>query len=265
MARGHKLVGIKAVVFDLDGVFYLRESRIHGGAEAVSFLREAGVKVFFLSNASTHSRRARLEILKRFGIDAKAPEIYSTAYGAARYVSSKKRNAKVLCLGGDGLDEEMRGEGHSPAWEGADFVVIGLDADFDYLRLSKAFKAVLAGAEFISTNRDRMFPVEDGFLPGAGAMVGALEASTGVRSFTIGKPETHLMELILSENKLKPEEVLLVGDSLETDFELAKRMKTGFALVLTGVTKRKDLEGLKGRKPDFVLGSIAELPSLLSD
>ena len=61
-----------------------------------------------------------------------------------------------------------------------DAVVVGLDPNLTYLRLAVANDCIRAGAHFIATNRDPVYPTERGLRPGAGSLVVALEYATGV-------------------------------------------------------------------------------------
>ena len=61
-----------------------------------------------------------------------------------------------------------------------DAVVTGLDPNLTYLRLAAAADCIRAGARFIATNRDPVYPTERGLRPGAGSIAAALEAATGV-------------------------------------------------------------------------------------
>ena len=74
-------------------------------------------------------------------------------------------------------------------------MVVGLDPQLTYLRLAAAADCIRAGARFIATNRDPVYPTERGLRPGAGSIVAALEATTGVTPVSIGKPEPYLLEL----------------------------------------------------------------------
>jgi len=47
--------------------------------------------------------------------------------------------------------------------------------------------------------------------------VAALEACTDVQPIIIGKPNPYLFEMAIQRLGLSPEEVLVVGDRLETD------------------------------------------------
>ena len=75
-----------------------------------------------------------------------------------------------------------------------DAVVVGLDPNLTYARLAAAADCIRAGAHFIATNRDPVYPTERGLRPGAGSLVAALEAATGVVPVSIGKPAPYLLE-----------------------------------------------------------------------
>jgi 4-nitrophenyl phosphatase len=45
---------------------------------------------------------------------------------------------------------------------------------------------------FIGTNGDRTFPSSEGIIPGAGAILAAIETGSGVKPIVMGKPEPYL-------------------------------------------------------------------------
>ncbi len=72
-----------------------------------------------------------------------------------------------------------------PEWNGApladayDAVVVGLDPAVTYRSLGIAAAAIRAGARFVATNADLRYPTPGGLMPGAGAIVAAVQATTG--------------------------------------------------------------------------------------
>jgi len=95
---------------------------------------------------------------------------------------------------------------------------------------------IRAGAPFIATNPDPTFPTPEGLVPGAGAIIAAIEAATGVEAEVIGKPNPGMYRVALQRLKAAPEETLVVGDRLETDIAGAQALGCRTALVLSGVT-----------------------------
>lgn len=256
---------IRTILLDLDGTVFRGKTAIPGAERTLEQLRLKGIKLFFITNANNKTRGQIVEKLKTMGIKAFREEIFSSAYATANYVSVNHPGKRVLCISSGGIQDELREKGISVVEDdSADVVVVGFDPTLTYDKLATAFRAISKGALFIATNQDATFPVEDGFLPGAGAMVAAVQYSTKKAPIVIGKPNKYGIELLLKENKLKKQEVLIVGDRIETDVRTGKLCSIKSALVLTGVAKKEDLKKLKKEeKPDFVLESLNELFSIL--
>jgi 4-nitrophenyl phosphatase len=133
-------------------------------------------------------------------------EIMTSSYATALYLVKKHAQGKVVYqIGERGITEELEAVGmdvitdcHDRPNEHVDFVVVGIDHDFNYCKLARAQKAILEGAQFIATNTDPTFPIEGGALqPGGGSMVAAVKTASGTEPFIVGKPETYAYDKIL--------------------------------------------------------------------
>ncbi len=258
-------MNIKAIIFDLDGVLYLGDKVIDGAPETISELRKKGIKLFFLTNAGTLSRKSRARKLKELGIDARTDEVYTSSFGVANYIYSQNPKAKVFYIGEKGIGDELKAKGLFISENNPDFVIVGLDRKINYKKLSIAFRSILNGAKFLATNTDNSFPVEDGLLPGAGTFVKAIEFGTKVQPYIIGKPNDYLLKIILEKCNCKKEEIALVGDRLETDILMANSLGIPSILVLTGIAKKEDLTSVKTEeKPKFILTSVKELLTIVN-
>jgi HAD superfamily hydrolase (TIGR01457 family) len=257
---------IKSILIDMDGTLFRGETAIPGAEKTLERLRVMGLKLFFLTNANNKTRAQLVAKLKKMKLMADENEIYSSAYATAIFIKENHPTKTVFCVSTGGIQDELSAKGIKVAEDdSAGIVAVGLDQTFNYKKLTIAFRAISKGALFIATNEDAAFPVEDGSLPGAGAMVGAIERSTGVKPILIGKPNKYGIELLLKNNNLKHSEVLIIGDRLETDIMCGKNNGLKSVLVLTGVAKKDDLKKIKKEeKPDYVLDSINELPDLLT-
>jgi HAD superfamily hydrolase (TIGR01450 family) len=146
-----------------------------------------------------------------------------------------------------------------------DAVVSGLDPALTYLRLAAAADCIRAGARFIATNRDPVYPTERGLRPGAGSIAAALEATTRVTPLTIGKPEPHLLKSAAGAVGRAPSEAVMIGDGIETDLAAARAVGARCVLMLTGITTRADLDALPADKqPDAVAADAAQLAAALA-
>lgn len=247
-----------AYILDLDGVIYHGRVVIPGACESIDRLRSSGSRVIFLTNNATRTREVIARRLKDMGIHCRAGDVISSAYAASVYIKEKYGSSTIYPVGEQGLFVELERAGHTINGLDADYVVTGLDREFTYEKLTRAMQLLLNGAGFIATNTDAMLPIENGFLPGAGSMVAAIQAASGVMPDVVGKPNKPIMDVLLSEYGLKSEECILVGDRLETDILAGIRAGMRTVLVLTGASGMEDI-GSSGLQPDTVLDSIADL------
>ena len=146
-----------------------------------------------------------------------------------------------------------------------DAVVVGLDPNLTYARLAVASDSIRAGAHFIATNRDPVYPTERGLRPGAGSIVMLLEAATGVVPVSIGKPAPYLLEAAAACRRVAtPAEAIMIGDGIATDLAAAQAVGARCVLMLTGVTTRAEVEALPAdQQPTAVAADAAELAAAL--
>jgi len=247
---------IKAVIFDLDGTLYLGKTPIAGAAEAVERFRKQGKRIFFITNAATKSREGIAAKLSAMGFQARKDEIISGAYLLARHIRQNHSGKKVYFVGERGMYDEFAALGIQTADE-ADVVAAGLDRAFTYDKLAKAHMNLRKGAAFLASSLDHVYPTETGDMPGSGSIVEAIAFCSGKRPYVVGKPNTFAFEIMKKDYGLKAEEVLMVGDRLDTDITFAKACGLRSALVLSGNAKKKDIG--KGIVPDQVVETVAEL------
>jgi ribonucleotide monophosphatase NagD (HAD superfamily) len=130
-----------------------------------------------------------------------------------------------------------------------------LDRGLTYSKLRAAVRAILNGALFVASNRDHVIPVSDGLDPGAGSIVSAIEkAVSRPVDFDAGKPGRWIMDLAFRAlGNPSREDVVVIGDRIDTDVEMARAYGVRSILVLTGLTRDSDLEGLGGRLADTIV------------
>jgi 4-nitrophenyl phosphatase len=251
-------------------VVYRGETAVPGAVSTLTVLRDAGHAVYYLTNNSTRARAEYARKLTALGIPTAPEQVMTSAYATALYLASRvTERPSVFVVGEHGLAEEMAAIGlrviplESP--ERAGFVVVGLDRRFDYAKLERAYREVVGGAEFVATNRDPTYPVEDGVeIPGGGAMVAAIETAVGREPFLVGKPKTYALERILHLAGATPADAVMVGDRTDTDVLVGRRLGLPTVLSLTGVTSRAEaLAAPLEQRPDFIVETLEELPAIL--
>ena len=283
-------------IFDMDGVLYRGAQVMPYARETLDRLRRAGWDVFFATNNSTATRLDYLRRLQQLGLGGDLDHIVTSGYATAHYLERRNPKPKdVLVIGADGLREEIRAVGigvrDASALPGGrpppdaeadgidpgamrrylvsldlpsapDTVVVGLDLHLTYAKIAEAQRAILAGADFVCSNRDRAYPVEGRLLPGAGTIVAAIEVATGAKALCIGKPEPFLFqEAIRRAGKREDHDrVVVVGDSTDYDMVAAHRVGATGVLITTGLTEKDALAQASGEAvPDRVIGSLEEM------
>jgi 4-nitrophenyl phosphatase len=246
------------VVCDIDGVIYRGSTPIEGAGDALRRLEAMGFAILFVTNNSTTTPHLVAQRISQMsGYEALAEQVLGSAEAAATILESDK--PETMVVGGAGIEEALLARSipmtDDPSVAGA--VVVGLDRAFSYAKLDAAATAIRNGARFIATNTDITFPGADGIHPGAGAIVAAIEAASGVHPVVAGKPHSAIRALI--RQRLRPGPVWVVGDRPDTDLALARAERWHAALVLTGIASSED-DVPKGLEPDLIVESIASLP-----
>ena len=270
----------RLVILDLDGVVYRGAQAVPDAAPLVAALRRSGSLVRFATNNSMSTREAYAERLAGHGIETRRDEIVTSTSATIDHLHAHLPDIqRVLAVGAEGMLIELQSGGfkvsharsaEAPDWNGApltqrwDAVVAGLDPLVDYRTIGIAATALRQGARFIATNADLRYPTPDGFMPGAGAIVAAVQAASGVEPLVIGKPEPAMFNAILESAGVAPHEALVIGDNPDSDVPAARRAGIRSVLVLTGVADAATAAGLEGeRRPDWVLAGPADVAEML--
>ena len=260
---------IRGLFIDLDGCMYRGKTAIPNAGKAIATLKQRGYQILYVTNNASRTAKEYVEHFRRIGLQSEEREFYTSAMAASSYMLGRYGSGrKVFVVGTESLKSELRSNGfiivHEDNAKKAEFVVLCLDLETTYKRLTAACYAIQNGARFIATNLDMVLPVEDGYWLGAGAIAAAITAATGMKPFLIGKPSKIIIQMALRYVGLSKEEVLLVGDKFETDIRVANRLKMKSVLVLTGVTTIEQLRKIpKKLHPSIVLNSVNDITSVL--
>jgi 4-nitrophenyl phosphatase len=255
------------LIIDLDGVVWRGRIPIPGAAEAISTLRQHGIRLVFMTNEPGSSRLGLTARLTAMGIAATSADVLTSAAATARTIAGLDSlpDRRTFVIGPHALVEEIRAAGLEVVTgeqaRAAPVVVVGAHQGFDYQELRTATLALRNGARLFATGRDAVFPSADAPWPGTGAVLAAVETAGGVSAEVIGKPEAVMFELA-QEALAGCERLAVVGDNLSSDIAGAKSAGLHAILVPTGASTRADLDEAKV-DPDLVLASIADLPQAL--
>jgi 4-nitrophenyl phosphatase len=257
---------LRGLLIDLDGVVYTGREPIAGAAGFLAEARRRGLKFLLVTNNSTTSPELVAQRLQGMHIEVSPQEILTSAQAATAYVSAHaERGSRVRIVGEAGLRQAALEEGLQIVDDGqADWVIAGLDRAFDYEKLTSATRAIMAGARFVATNADALLPIEGGqVVPGAGSIVAAIQTATAVAPVVVGKPEPGLFEHGLRRlGGLRPEQVAMIGDRIDTDVVGGQRACLRTILVLSGVTTRAEAIAANPQ-PDAIAPDLAHVANVL--
>lgn len=248
------------LIIDLDGTLYRGDEPLPGAVAAVARLRRVH-RVLFLSNNCNQSAEHLAKRLCQLGFEAAPHEVVTSVTLMVRAVDQLGPGLGVLPLSSGDLVPSLQAAGHRIACaERAQVVVVGVDFELSYDRMTNVLRALLRGAILIAGNEDGTYPAKTGTFPAAGAFVGAVRGMGFVPLRICGKPDLWAMREALTLSGFRPgPDCLLIGDRLDSDILGAQRLGIDSILVLTGASTREDIERLSIR-PTYVAD---DLPSVL--
>ncbi len=249
---------------DLDGTANVGDLPI---PHAVTALNALGDRVVFVTNNASRSPETVAQRLTRIGYRTDPRHILTSAQLACQLLREELApGTEVLVLGAPYLEELIRQSGFVTVRDetpvtGA--VVQGHCDDTGWRELSSAARAIRQGARYFATNRDTSLPSERGLNVGNGAMVGAVEISTGVRATTAGKPSPRSMQQ--AAHLVGGQHALVIGDRLDTDIEGGVNAGYDTLCVLTGVITVPDIcNAVLSQRPTFVLPNLSFIAEILT-
>jgi len=246
------LAGVEAVVFDVDGVLRERDVPVHGAAETLARLTEAGIPYRLLTNTTSTSRARLAKDLVGAGFPVTREQVFCPPHAAGEYL--RRHRLSALLLVQDSALEDF--DGVARREEGADVVVVGdLEQGWTFDVLNHAFRMLHRdGARLFGLGRSRYWKAPAGWQLDAGPFVAALEYAAGCEAEIFGKPEPAIFEEVIADLGLPAERIAMVGDDIRSDVQAAMNVGMRGVLVRTGKFRDADLDA--GFEPDVVLDSV---------
>ena len=245
-------------LIDMDGVIYRGHELIPGADRFIQELRSRKVPFLFLTNNSQRARRDVATRLQRMGLDIEEEHVYTCAMATARFLAHQKPRGTAYVIGEGGLLTALHSSGYSIVDRDPDYVVVGEGRTFTFEMAEAALNMLLGGAKLVATNLDPNCPTQDGSRPGCGAIVAMLEAASGLKAFSVGKPSPVMLRAARKELGLTTDQTIVIGDTMDTDILGGVQLGFKTVLALSGTTREDDLKRYAFR-PDLMVESIADL------
>jgi len=254
---------ISSLILDMDGVIWKADAPIGDLPTTFERIHARGLKVAFATNNGTQTPEQYVERLARLGVNIEPWQVVTSALGIANLLNQRlPSGSPIFVVGGTGVMTALLESGFellsAKAAGTAKAVVMGIDPDVNFEKMSEAALLVRNGVPFYATNPDKTFPTPRGQIPGAGAWIAVIVTATGVEPIYAGKPAPYLLELARTRLGTTKEQTLVVGDRLETDIAGGQAAGMPTALVLSGVSTRAQAEKWNP-KVDIVVDDLSTL------
>lgn len=257
-----ELKNVQNFLFDMDGTLYLGNKLFEGVKFLFETIEKKQKKFLLLTNNSSKDKTLYQKKWQNFGIEMPLEKILTSGEATLHYLKTQTQHKKLYTMGTDSLKKECEIFGFELNEQNPDAVLIGYDTTLNYESLTKTCLLLQKGLPYYATHPDINCPSELGPLPDCGAFIEMIFASTGRRPKILGKPNQEMTTAALERIGGKSTNTAIVGDRLYTDMEMGYRSGLTTILVLSGETKKSDVDSV-AKKPDFILDEVKNLLQLL--
>lgn len=251
-------------LLDMDGTIYLDEELFDGTLDFLAYVRRIGGRALYLTNNSSRGVESYVDKLARMGISSTADD-FLTSVDATVLHLRKKGYRKIYAFGTESFRAQLRREGLEIVTrreEGIDCLCMGFDTQLTFQKLEDACILLGKGVDFVATNPDWVCPTWYGYVPDCGSVSEMLFRATGRSPYFIGKPRPDMVYLAMERTGFSPEETVLLGDRLYTDVAAGNNAGVDTALMLSGESKREDVE-TSDAKPTWIYENIRAMLNAL--
>lgn len=281
--QGSGVKRYRAFIFDMDGVFRCGDDVIMGAPEIVEYIAQRDVPSVLLTNECRYTTGRIVNDLTKMGV--KVPEtcsIYTAGDSVTDFLASQQELDYIHILGEDGLKDTIRNKeslrdkirdqipSKKISLDTDMFLVIGSLNKINQSELEEAAKWIRCGAKVITTCPDLSDPGSKGehVISMPGHTVHLLKKYIPCSTYCLGKPNPIILRKALAILRgkipdIREEEILFVGDSLDTDIRLAYELGLDSAIVLTGNTTMFMIKN-NIIQPTYIFHSVLEIKDELA-
>ncbi|WP_104431645.1 HAD-IIA family hydrolase [Kineococcus xinjiangensis] len=246
----------------MDGVLVHEERALPGAAEFLNRLVESGRRFLVLTNNSIFTQRDLAARLARSGLNVPEESIWTSAMATADFLARQMPSGSAYVIGETGLTTALHEAGFILTDTDPDYVVLGETRTYSFEAITRAIRLVQSGARFIATNPDATGPSAEGPLPATGSVAALITRATGAEPYFVGKPNPMMFRSAMNRIEAHSESTAMIGDRMDTDIVAGMEAGLRTFLVLTGSTKREQVDRFPFR-PHRVVDSVGDLVQLV--
>ena len=268
----------KVIFFDSFGVLKNSKGIIDGVYKTFNSLIARGTEYFILTNDASRSPKNLAFSYQKSGfMDIVPDKMISSGMLAMEYLRDKIKSGKVAFIGTEASAWYIENVGltavsikflhNKEHWEDIKALVLLDDEGFDWQYDLNNTLNLLRNKNIpvIMANTDLTYPVDKGNVAiGIGSIGNMIEQALGRNFMRFGKPDAQIFNYayqhICKHDNFSKSEILMVGDTLQTDIIGANKFGIDTALVLTGNTSNGQVLyqiETTGIVPDFICDSVA--------
>jgi 4-nitrophenyl phosphatase len=254
---------LRGLVVDMDGVLWQGDTPMPGLHEFFDVLEQRQIKFILATNNNTQTPEGFAQKARKFGVEVQPEQVVTAAVATVHYLRSKyPPGSRIYVVGEAALKDLISEAGFTLADTSVNAVVATMDRQLTYEMLKRATLLIRGGADFFGPNPDVAYPTPEGLVPGGGAILAAISASSDRQPIIIGKPESWMFRIAMERMRTGVDETASLGDRLETDILGGQRLGLKTILVFGGVSTAADLTS-SPIQPTWVFSGIEELTQIL--
>src|ERR1700759_4693436 len=273
----------KVILFDAYGVLKNYNGIIPGIHKTFAYLEEQGKEYYIVTNDASRSPLQLAESYHRGGLTQITPErIVSSGMLTKEYLDLQVKDGIAAYLGTPNSAHYIESSGlhtlpvsdiNDHNFNQVNALIFLDDEGFDWFKdLNKAINLIRKRPiPVIVANTDRAYPLTASDVSIAiGGIAAMIESVVGKQFIRFGKPDSQMFmfayDLIREYRQISKSDIVMVGETLNTDILGGNKFGLDTVLVLTGNTLAKDYENrinAAGIMPTYICDSaVVDLSGL---
>lgn len=253
---------IECWLTDMDGVLVHENHEVPGASDLINRWVDTSKRFLVLTNNSIFTPRDLAARMQASGLTVPEDNIWTSALATAHFLADQQPGARLYVIGEAGLTTALHEAGFILTDIDPDYVVLGETRTYSFEAITRAVRFIVDGARFICTNPDATGPSKEGPLPATGSVAAMIEAASKHKPYIVGKPNPMMFRSALNRIEAHSETTAMIGDRMDTDMVAGMEAGLLTVLVLSGITKREEVEQYPYR-PNIILDSVADLNELI--
>ena len=248
----------KGFICDMDGVIYHGNKVLPGVVEFINWMIDNDKQFVFLTNSPERTPHELSMKLERMGLKVHADHFYTSAMATAEFLCSQSPGCTAYVIGEAALSKALYDQKIYMNDVNPDYVVVGDTRNYNFEKLERAIALVRKGAKLVGCNPDEVGVTETGVIPATGSLIAPIEIATGKKAYFVGKPNPLMVRNGLRKIGCHGVDVAFIGDRMDTDIIAGIESNVDTVLVLSGLTKREDVDEFPYR-PKYIVGGVGDL------